>query len=55
MPGYEYKMLMVTEISQAQKKLNDYAEEGFELEQFQVVHLQGLRTEFYLVLKKDPQ
>lgn len=53
MPNYEYRIFMLAEISQAQKKLNELAKEGFELDQFKVVHLHGLRTEFYVVVKRE--
>jgi hypothetical protein len=43
---------MLAEISQSQKKLNELAKEGFELDQFKVIHLHGLRTEFYIVTKR---
>lgn len=44
---------MLAEISQTQKKLNELANEGFELDQFKVIHLHGLRTEFYVVVKRE--
>jgi hypothetical protein len=53
MPKFEYRIFMLTEISHMQKKLNEYAQDGFVLDQFQVVHLQGLRSEFYVVAKRE--
>lgn len=52
MANYEYRIFMLAEISQSQKKLNELAKEGFELDQFKVIHLHGLRTEFYIVTKR---